>query len=180
MGRAVRLLKCERPLGAPLGTGLCLAGIQQIVNYTNNIVGGTHGGPVTNTSWNSSFHGVGVCITPRASSHTAPLASVLRADLRDGAKGGASSPSECIPRPHPCPPPTTTPPQIQDVEIVADKYQLCAETLHPYEPSQAHSWIEFLSCLTGQDGIGICTLYVCAKWRVGCFQTGAVKTRALV
>eukprot|EP00729_Bicosta_minor_P009196 gene9195-22357_t len=32
-------------------------GIKEIVNYTLNMVGGTHGGPVTNTTWNSSFHG---------------------------------------------------------------------------------------------------------------------------
>jgi hypothetical protein len=32
-------------------------GIAESVNYTLNMVGGSHGGPVDNTSWNKSFHG---------------------------------------------------------------------------------------------------------------------------
>lgn len=32
-------------------------GIAESVNYTLNMVGGAHGGPVDNSSWNKSFHG---------------------------------------------------------------------------------------------------------------------------
>ena len=32
-------------------------GIAESVNYTLSMVGGAHGGPVDNTSWNKSFHG---------------------------------------------------------------------------------------------------------------------------
>ena len=69
LGRASGLVQVEQfgmaqcPMTSTLTTDFwndCFVhgkGVAESVNYTLNMVGGTHGGAVDNSSWNKSFHG---------------------------------------------------------------------------------------------------------------------------
>ena len=65
--------RCQCPMTSTWFTDFydsCLKGrphMLDIVDFTQYYVGGKHGGPVTNSSWNSSFHGYGEVMGDRYS-----------------------------------------------------------------------------------------------------------------